>query len=674
MQRRSVRLALWSSLVTTILFASTAPAEESKKPVPTAESRVSDQPEQSPSREGEEVRTKEVVISATKTPQPISHVTSAVEVIDGKELEEKKIKTVVDALRLAQGVAAFSNGGPGTQATVRMRGAFARHTLVLIDGAIVNSPTDGQFNFANLTAENIERIEILRGAQSMLYGSDAVGGVINIITKRGTGRPTASAFLEYGSFATIREGGQVSGAKGPVDFAMSISRWDTSSFSAVNYRRGATERDGFHNWQAAGRLGVALPTDGRLELTLRWWNSDVNNDSAFGNTRLDVLGSKTTSRTLVLSGSYEQPLTSWWSQKLTVGQNNDRFIFNSGTIQRNLVTDVTSTVFPFPADTEVLNRRVEWQHNFRVIEPLLLTAGYQFREEQGDASTSFGGQQPNRLISSHAGFAQAQLNLLDRIFFTAGLRQDSYNVFGDATTYRLTGGYLVKETGTKLRGSYATGFRAPTLNDLFFVGANNPDLKPEKSKSFDVGVDQTLLDGRLQLSVSYFWNRFSNLIQFTDAFACPFPPIVPGFPNSCPQNIASAKTQGWEAGFNYRILKNVWARGQYTYTLTRDLSTTRRLQRWPVDQAGLGITYRPIPVAMLNVDYRFVGARNNDVPNSQNQRMGSFGVVNVSASYDVTGHLQVYGRIDNLFNQEYEEILFFGTPIRSVYGGVKISL
>jgi vitamin B12 transporter len=621
-----------------------------------------------------EITTRDIVISPTKTPQPLSQVTSAVEVIDGKELEEKKIKTVVDALRLAQGLAVFSNGGPGTQATVRMRGAFARHTLVLIDGAIVNSPTDGSFNFANLTAENIDRIEILRGAQSMLYGSDAVGGVINIITRKGVGKPTASAFVEHGSFATIREGGQLSGAKGPVDFAMSLSRWDTSSFSAVNYRRGATERDGFHNWQASGRIGMALPKDGRLDLTLRWWNSDVNNDSAFGNTRLDVLGSKTTSRTLVLSGSYEQPLTSWWSQKLTVGQNNDRFIFNSGTIQRNLVTGVTSAVFPFPADTEVLSRRIEWQHNFQVAEPLLLTAGYQFREEQGDASTSFGGDQPNRLISSHAGFAQAQLNLREQIFFTAGIRQDSYNVFGDATTYRITGGYRFKETGTKLRSSYATGFRAPTLNDLFFVGANNPDLKPEKTKSFDVGIDQTLMDGRLQLSATYFWNRFSNLIQFTDAFACPSPPVVPGFPNSCPQNIASAKTQGWELGFNYQILKGLLARGQYTYTLTRDSSTTRRLQRWPVDQASLGLTYQPIPVARINVDYRFVGARNNDVPNSPSQRMGSFGVVNVSASYDVTDHLQVYGRVDNLFDQQYEEILFFGTPIRSVFGGVKIAL
>ncbi len=619
------------------------------------------------------VKTEEVVVSATKTPLPVSQVTSAVEVIKGEELEQKKIKTVVDALRLAQGLAVFSNGGPGTLAQVRMRGAQPKHTLVLIDGTIVNSPTDGTFNFANLTAENIERIEILRGAQSMLYGSDAMGGVINIITKKGTGKPTASAFVEYGSFATIREGAQASGSKGPLDFAMTLSRWDTSSFSAVSYRRGAAERDGFHNWQASGRVGVALPKEGRLELNLRWWNSDVGIDSAFGNTRLDVFGAKNTTRTLILSGSYDQPITTWWSQKLTLAQNNERFISNSGTFQRDLVTGVTSPVFPFPADIEILNRRLEWQHNFQVGKPLLLTTGYQFREEQGDASTSFGTQQPNRLISSHAGFAQAQVNIQDRLLLTAGFRQDSYNVFGDATTYRVTGGYLVKETGTKVRGSYATGFRAPTLNDLFFQGANNPDLKPEKSKSLDIGIDQSLIQDKLQVSVGYFWNRFNNLIQFTDTLPCPFPPLFPGFPTSCPQNVASAKTQGWEAGAKVKLMKGLEARGQYTYTLTRDLTTTRRLPRWPVDQASVGVSYQPIEPVRVNVDYRFVGARNNNDLNSPNQKLDSFNVVNVSATYDVTKQAQIFGRIDNVFNEEYEEFLFFGTPIRSVFGGVKIS-
>ena len=635
------------------------------------------------------IETREVVVSATKTPVPVTQLTSAVEVISGAELEKKKIKTVIDALRLAEGLFATSSGGPGTEASVKMRGAFARHTMVLIDGVIVNSPTTGAYDFANLTTENIDRIEIIRGAQSMLYGSDAIGGVINIYTKRGTDKISSSAFVEYGSFASIREGVQASGSKGPVDISASLSRWDTSSFSAIDYRRGAYERDGFHNWQASGKLGISLPKDGRLEFNLRWYNSDLNFDGfADSGAPADVFGAKQSNRNLIISATYDQPITSWWNQKLTLAQANEQLIANSGTAGFNVNTgqpiiasptscfpNFDSCFTPFSTNLDTLNQRLEWQHNFQVRKELLLTAGYQFRQEQGEASGFYGSASPNRLLTSNAGFAQAQVNLFDRVLFTGGFRQDSYNVFGDATTYRLTGGYLHTETGTKIRASYGTGFKAPTLNDLFFQGFGNPNLQPEKSKSADVGVDQNLFQDRLKLSVGYFWNHFDNLITFLSVPSSSCPASSFGF---CPVNIASAKTEGWEMSFKYELIKGLELRGQYTMTVTRAYGVpgrpeNTRLPRWPYDQANLGVIYQPIDSIRINVDYRFVGARNNDTANTPNQRQGSFGVINVSATYDVTKNWQAFGRVDNLLNEEYEEILYFGTPIRSVYGGVKFT-
>jgi vitamin B12 transporter len=185
------------------------------------------------------IETREVVVSATKTPVPVTQLTSAVEIITEEDLKHRQIKMVSEALRLSQGLTVFSNGGPGSSTSVRIRGSNSDQVLVLIDGAIMNSATTGSFDFANLTTDNIERIEILRGAQSMLWGADAMGGVINITTKRGTGAPSANAFFEYGSFSSIREGGQVSGKTGIVDYSAAISRWDYTGFSAVNYRRGA---------------------------------------------------------------------------------------------------------------------------------------------------------------------------------------------------------------------------------------------------------------------------------------------------------------------------------------------------------------------------------------------------------------------------------------------------
>lgn len=619
------------------------------------------------------VRTEEVVVSATKTPVPVSHLTSAVEVFTEQDLQRQRFKTVADALRYAQGLAVFSRGGPGTDTSVRIRGGNPDQTLVLIDGAIANSGTLGQYNFANLTTDNIERLEILRGPQSMLWGSDAMGGVINIRTKRGQGAPTASAFFEYGSFQSIREGGQASGQKGPLDFSVSLSRWDFTGFSAVNYRRGAAERDAFRNWQGSSRVGLTLPRDGRLEFNFRWLNGDINLDNSFGPS--DVFQSKSTSRQFVYSGVYEQPIIRWWSQVLTVARQQETLVTQAGTNQRNVVTGVESTPSAFNnSNIRTLSNRVEWQHNYQVSDPLLISLGYQYRDQQGENDSL--SAIPNKSLASHAGFAQGQLNLWERVFATAGFRQDSYNVFGDATTYRVTGGYLHKETDTKVRASYGSGFRAPTINQLFFPNFGNPNLQPEKSQGMDVGLDQTLFSRRLKVSVGYFWNRFRNLIlSVQDATVCGVGPFGANF---CAVNVGSARTEGWEAGLDVTLLEDrPWARSltlraQYTNTHTRDLGTNNRLPQWPIDQWGGVLSYRPMDPLQMNLAVRYVGSRFNDQQNLQS--MKAFDVWTLSATYDMNKWMQVYTRVDNLFDEKYEEIRFFGTAPRSIYVGVTMNL
>jgi len=624
------------------------------------------------------LETREVVISATKTPVPISHLTSAVEVITEEDLKRRQSKTVVDALRLSQGLTVFSNGGPGSSASVRIRGSNADQVLVLIDGAIMNSTTLGSFNFANLTTDNIERIEILRGAQSMLWGADAMGGVINITTKKGTGSPSASAFFEYGSFSSIREGGQVSGKTGPVDFSVALSRWDYTGFSAVNYRRGASERDGFHNWQTSARLGVALPYEGRLDFNFRLLQGRTDIDGGFS-PGFDTLGAFTNSQQFVYSASYNQPITTWWNQVLTVSRQTENSETSSGTTQRNVQTGAVSGAFLFRSQIDTLANRVEWQHNFQLGKPLLLSAGYQFRDQQGENRNLLTNNLdiPHKVLSSHAGFAQAQLNLWDRVFATAGVRQDEYNAFGGATTYRATAGYLHQETDTKVRSSYATGFRAPTFNQLYFPDFGNLNLKPEKSQSMDIGVDQYLLDNRLTLSGGFFWNRFRDMIVAQEsATTCGVGPFGPNF---CAQNIGLVSTKGWEASVKYAVVKDVPfiksldVQAQYTNTLTRNLEQQpgNRVPRIPVDQWSLIVSYQPINPVRINLEGRYVGSRLNDVNNLEPMR--AFDVWNLSASYDVTNRVQTYLRADNIFNEKYEEVRLFGTPVRSIFVGVRVN-
>ncbi|HEX6948693.1 MAG TPA: TonB-dependent receptor [Nitrospira sp.] len=632
----------------------------------------------------EVIETPEVFISATKTETPIKHITSSVEIITGEQMQQRKIKSVVEALRLAQGLAVFQSGGPGTLAQVRMRGGTPQQTLVLIDGAIVNSATDGAYNFANLTTDNIERIEILRGNQGMMWGSDAMGGVINITTKRGRETPNISSFVEYGSFATIREGASVTGKKGPFDVAATLSRWDTSSFSAINYRRGAAERDGFHNWQGSTKLGLDLPNDGRLEFNFRWMDGITNldgtafNPATFGFDPADVLGAKTHGKEYVYTGSYFQPITKWWSQRLTLARATNSFSTSSGTVERNVVTGVEAAPFPLSSEINTTSNRLEWQHDFQIVKPLAVTAGYQFREQMGENLDTLTGTTtlPNKIISSNAGFAEAKLNLWDRLFGTAGIRQDEYNVFGSATTYRVTGGYLLKETGTKLRGSYGTGFRAPTINDLFFPGFGNPNLQPEKSKGSDIALEQSLFKDRVFLSVGYFWTRYQNLILsvFDPGGVCSF--SLFGF---CAANIGQARAEGVEGSAKVKLLQDQpWIKSldvqfQYTHTSTRNETNggDTRLPQWPLNQWSAVLSYQPIEALRANLEARFVGQRFNDTSNAD--VLPHFYVWNASFTYDVNKTIQVYGRADNIFNRKYEEVLFFGTPIRSVFGGVRVN-
>jgi vitamin B12 transporter len=622
------------------------------------------------------IETQPVVVSATKTEIPIKQVTSAVEVITEEDLKWRNIKTVADALRLSQGVTMFSNGGPGTSASVRIRGSNSDQVLVLIDGAIVNSATLGSYDFANLTTDNIERIEILRGNQSMLWGSDAMGGVINITTKRGTGKPNISGFAEYGSFNTIREGASASGKKGPIDFSGSISRWDTAGFSAINYRRGATERDGYHNWQGSARVGADLPKDGRLEFSFRWLSGIVNYDGFSGSSPADVLGAKSRDAQYIFAGNYTQPITTWWTQKLTLSRATESLISDGGTFERNLVTGATGPVgFFYKSQYNTTSNRIEWQHNVQLGKYLLLTGGYQFREQKG-TNTDLLAQAAaftDKVISSHAGFGEAQLNLWDRLFATAGVRQDEYNVFGSATTYRVTGGYLLKETDTKMRGSYATGFRAPTINQLYDPYSGDRNLKPERSQGLDIGIDQYFLDKRLMISGGYFWSRFRDMIIFSPtATAC-------AGGSYCAENVGVVGVKGWEASVKYAVIrdmpliKSLDVQAQYTNTMTRNLQDYpgKRAPRMPVDQWSMIISYQPIEEIRINLEGRYVGSRFDDTKNQDSMR--AFDVWNLAASYAVTKQIQAYMRLDNIFNEKYEEVLYYGTPIRSIFGGVRMN-
>jgi vitamin B12 transporter len=268
--------------------------------------------------------TPPVIISATRDEQSLESTTSSATVITAKELAERQITTVGDALQSVVGVDVVRNGGPGGVTNVFLRGANSSQTLVLIDGVPVNNPTVGGFDFADLTTDNIERIEIVRGPKSSLYGSDANGGVINIVTKKGQGPPKATLSIEGGRYATTREAVALVGQSDSVDYSLGLSYERTQGFSRA---ADGTEPDGYQNTTFSSKLGLVVLGDGRLEFTGRLWLAQADLDGFDPITFLPADDPDAAQRTqgLVSAISLQKPLTSWWSQRLTGSVNSAQY-------------------------------------------------------------------------------------------------------------------------------------------------------------------------------------------------------------------------------------------------------------------------------------------------------------------------------------------------------------
>ena len=611
-------------------------------------------------------RLKEVVVTATRTPVPVEQSASAVTIIDAEAIEAKQAKTVLEVLRDVPGLDVRQLGGLGGQTSVFMRGGNSSHTLVMIDGVQVNSPTTGAFDFSDLTIDNVERIEVIRGPQSTLYGSDAIGGVIHVMTKRGSG--TASGFLssEFGAFDTFHERAGVSGGTDRVDYALSISRLDSGGISRASGDRGNAEEDPYDNTTVSARLGVNVLGDGRVDFTGRYTHSNTATDSAFLFTDAGQLlptddpDSAQQRDTIVAALAVSKPVATWWDQRLQLSLNDDDL---------DASDPDPATEFSPAADNDfridIQGRRLDWQHDFTITDGVTVTAGYELEDQVGTNAGSF-----RETIFNQAGYGQVQLNPVDALFFVVGGRFDSNNRFGDQGTYKASGTYRVEHTGTTIRSSHGTGFRGPSLNDLFFPAgtfgeitfSGNPDVKAETSAGADAGIEQELLAGRLSIGATYFYNSFDDLIASTldlDAMI------------SRPENIKRARSQGVEVVMQAELMEGLDVGAHYTRTASRDLDTAHRLARRPVDKGSVNVGYSPFAALRLNADIFLVGDSFSDNANRNN--VEGYSVVNVAGRYDITKTAQVFVRIDNLLNYDYEEVLGFGTFGRAVFGGLKLS-
>jgi vitamin B12 transporter len=580
-----------------------------------------------------------IVVTADKIDESAEEATSSVTVIKGEDIKKMNVQFVTDVLRKMPDLNLAQNGGAGKVATVFLRGGDSTHTLVMIDGVRVNSTTTGSYDFSGLTVDDIERIEIVKGPQSTIYGSEAMAGVINIITKKGEGRPMADLSFEGGSFGTYNPSISVSGKYKNSDYRITGSHFGTDGISAA---RSGTERDGYRNSAISGKFGIKPSENLEFEVTGKYYYDRTDLDG-FDFAKLQAVDDTDFVQRgthYLVSGKGKLYLFNIWEQIITLSSTGDSLQFR----------DPDTFFNNFQINTRM--ETVDWQNNLYLSEHYIMTAGAEYRTEKAENVGNF-----DKSLYNKALYLNNKLKLLqDDLVFNAGLRYDDHETFGDKVTYRAGAMYNIKAIDLRIRGSYGTGFRAPTFNELFFPFFGNTHLKPEESTSWEIGLEKVIIRNKVSLYLTYFDQDYKNLIQ-TDPLTF------------TAANIANAEIKGVETAAVLKITDNLNIKAGYTYLNAKDESTGQQLTRRPKDKIGVSADFSVKDFSFV-ANYIFVGKR---FDSSVQRDLSSYSLVNLSGSYKANKWMTLFARIDNLFDARYEEIGSYGTPGFSVFGGVRIS-
>ncbi len=614
-----------------------------------------------------------IVVTASRIPVPIAEVASSVTVIERQHIVDRQSVFISDLLRDVPGVAVSRQGPAGTVTEVRIRGAEANQVMVLIDGIKANDPafTD-TFSFTDLTSFDVERVEVVRGPQSALWGSDAMAGVINVITRRPEQGATTEAFLEGGSFETINAGGRFATQTDRYQFDGSLSYLDSDG---SNIARSGDEDDGYENITATVRAGYTTDSSINLEFVGRYTGST---------TEFDTIDSQCDPITFVCTGT---------------GLPADA----------NLETDNSQTFMRFGGDLRSFDghwKNVAWLAASNT-DHGRFADGVKTGSDEGErygvyyqSTWDFAPQERidsaqtvtfaidherleytrddlNKKMDTTGFVFEGRTRFWEDLYLSAAVRHDSNSDFDDVNTWRVTSLYTFEQAGTQLHADFGTGQKAPTFTErfsffpAFFIG--NPELKPEKSRGWEFGLNQPFADGRWAIQATYFKERLENEIA---GFV--FDPVTFLF---TAENVdGTSHRTGVETALQASINDRFEAAATYTY-LDADQS----------DGAG-GFTAevrRPRHMASANFNYRFMESRGNINLNlsytgdhydtffppgaaGQQVKLDSYTLVNLATSYQATDRVRVYGRIENLFDEAYEDVIGFNTPGIGAFVGVQV--
>jgi vitamin B12 transporter len=614
-----------------------------------------------------------IVVSGNRlgTPEPRDRIGTATSTLESGQLAERQVRFVADALRDVPGVAVSRSGGAGSLTQVRLRGAEANHTLVLLDGVDVSDPFAGEFDFAGLLAADIERIEVLRGEQSALYGSDAIGGVINLLPRRGGTGPSATLSAEAGSHGTFQRGASAGFGNERVDLFASVHRHHTGG---ENVARSGRERDGADaravlvnaGWQALPQLS--------LRALLRQVDTSADTDPQ------DFAFPATPTQGLVVDGDTGSVARQRHaSLQATLSLLDGRWT----TVLAHTFTDVDRRNEDDGVRTFVTSGRRDRTSLVSGVDFAAAGASHRVTaaidreaESYRNVPTGAAGPEHARRHLDASGYVLALDSKAGSLDLGAALRHDRNDRFRDDTTWRLQASYRLAGSGTRLRAAAGTGSKNPTNFELFGFDpgsfAGNPALRPERSRGLDAGIDQALAGGRVQAGLTWFRATLEDEV---------FTTFLPGFIASPRNRDSHSHRSGVEATVDASLddaLGGTWTlAGAWTWLRARE--------------AGEDEVRRPAHAGSLQLARSFLGQRGRasigirfngeqedsefiDATPATRARLDDFTLVNVALSYAINDALTLQARIENALDERYEEVFSYRAPGRAAYVGLGLDL
>jgi len=584
-----------------------------------------------------------LVITATRMPTPLARIAGGVTLITAADIARRQYRELSAALAGVPGLHVARSGVAGAQTSVFVRGAESDHVLVLVDGVKMTDPSNDRFAFADFRLDRVERIEIVRGPHSAQYGSEAIGGVIHIITKRGAGKPSLRARTEAGSFGAQDIALEASGAAGALDWSANVSRFDTDGESHTPRRLrggGGEERDAYKRSAAGLKAGWQITDAARLSLTHHYSDFDAEYDGAFGEDPAPARSGREHATSLRLDGDYFGGL--WqprWSAASFSRQETDR----EGAARTG--------------HTDGRRFQAAWRNRFVLGPRFRLLAGAETKLEKLRVGGDF-----SRSARSRALHAQIEWTPADHLSIGAGWRNEDPDDFGSERSHNLSAVYAPR-AGLRFHAALGAGFKAPSLTDRFrdfpaFSFFANPDLKPETSRSREAGFDWQA--GAYGAGATWFRSRTRDLIGAV---------MTPA--GRTPANINRASIEGLESYLQWRPAGAFGARVDYTLTSARD-GDRKRLLRRPLRQAALDLSWRPRPGTSLNLQWNYTGPLTDGDRIAFNTRVreGGYSLFNLAARHRLRDGVDLLVRAENLFNKRHEPVSGFAGPGAAWYAGL----